>query len=180
MVPQKGDLVLPKYQVHMVDETLTRAHNPLTDAVAALRTSDIVDSAADAASGDILRYPAISRILGVWGWDPDSGRHLLRQWGIASLSGLAAGQLEAFYAAALPQYSAGSYELRDGNVMHWRPGQGPQPGTGYTVKYEASAVFIVADDAAFRADGDIKLQHRPVMLKRYDALGQEMKLRGHI
>lgn len=176
VTPQKGDLIFPRGQTHVVDELLLRGNNPLADTVATRRRSDLVSAVVHDAPDDALRYPKVTAIRFVYGWNPDAMVEKMAEFNAASLAGLQPGQQAAAYTAGLPRYY--DWELVDGNLIRWKPGTGPTLGTAYLVKYEAPATYMISDDAGYRSDGDTRLQRKPSSLTRYDAVGHDLRLRG--
>lgn len=176
ILPQPGDLVLPKGQVHQCDEVLLRGRNPVQDDIALLRDNNLAVQEDASTPDEALRYPEILQILGVWGYNHLAGGDILRKYRVDSAGDLTHDQTVEYQAAVMPRYTEADYTLA-GNVIRWNRGRGPALGTQYTVKYRANAVFIVGDEAPYRSDRDTPLQRR-VSLVRYDAVGQDERLKG--
>jgi hypothetical protein len=163
---------MPLGQVHVVDEVVVHGNVELSEGdLSALRDSDLYDVPGINVPSDVLRYPDVLRILAVRGWDGTAGARYLRDAGAQSVGNLLPGQLEAFYALALPDLAA-RLSL-NGNVVQWAVGKAPTPGYVYSVKYEARAVYFITEDPAARLDGDTRVPFSASTAIRYDALGQE-------
>lgn len=170
ITPQRGDLLMPLGQVHTIDEVVVHSNVELHD-LASLRDSDLYDVPDVSVRGDVLRYPDVIRVLAIRGWDGTAGARYLRSVGAQSVGSLLPGQLEAFYAVALPDMSTCATVV--GNIVQWAAGKTPAPGYVYSVKYEARAVYFISEDPAARMDGNTRVPFNSSTAIRYDALGQD-------
>lgn len=167
--PERGDLILPRGRIHRVVEVIAVPRVTTSEgAVRDLRGNDVVDPPAADPGALLLRYPRVTEVIGIHWRDEAAARRVLHQFGAAAVTDLLPGQLEQFYAAGFP-------EVRDYDVLNNRIvlGENLPPGTSLTVKYSAPAVYCVSEDPAYRADGDLQLQFKPVTAVRYDAMGQD-------
>lgn len=170
IIPQVGDMVLPEGQFHVVDETIIHAQMPTSHAaLAALRENDLETLPVLTAAEDILRYPVVESILGIWGWDPTAAQRTLAGFNRKRKSQLTVEELQKLQNAGLPFYPPSSYTL-EGNVIVWKD-RAPAPGTVITVKYHAPAAYFIAEPPPFRADASTRLNVKVSMI-RWDALGQ--------
>lgn len=153
ILPGRSDLILPDKEVHLVHEQLVRPIQEVdpssyrSDPNAINRLQADQSLMAGVPDGwERLRYPDGVRIELVMYLGP--GRQpLVAQRGV-------------------------DYTYDGGDRLQWVDGRGPDPGRGYTVRYQAPAVYVLGDAAPkLRAEGQNELPYWASM-QRLDRWGE--------
>jgi len=161
--PAPGDMVLPDEETHTVSEVIYRRHQQIRPAgfddrrVLPAATLPAVTSRKDVPElqpvqaepdGDRLIYGDGVVIESIW-YFPRGRNH----------------------SEPVEARAGSDYDLV-GNEIRWRPGQGPEPGEGYTVRYQAPAAYIVEyDPALYRQEAGTRYPFRCAM-HRLDKWGE--------
>jgi len=170
ITPKPGSLIFRRKQQHLVDELITHETAGIsTSTIANLRGSALEDVPRQPPSQDLLRYPQIDSIVGIWEWSMKTANEALKIYGKRFVD-LTPSQRERVREATAPEVSRGRYTLK-GNRIVWRKGQAPGAGDVFSVSYRAPATFIIVDPPSFRADGDTPLPYKCTAV-RYDSWGQ--------
>jgi hypothetical protein len=151
LLPARGDLLLPDGEEHVVQQVLYRQIQQLDPGVLKGRRGTPEELAP--ADG-----PLLERLL-----YPD------------------AGEIEVVFYVTQPanptkplvECFEGTDYVREDDRLVWRPGRGPAPARGYTVRYRAAACYILGDAApAFRSEGGGGVYPYRVHVERLDRWGE--------
>lgn len=169
--PKPHSLILRAKQLHLVEELITHG-------IAIVPTANVINTRGSAyetvprngPSEDILRYPRIDRVIGIWRWSKDNATDALRVLNGRSFEDMSEAERERVRQAITPEFPSSAYHLA-GNRIVWHDGMAPEPGDVYSVAYYATATYILVNPPSYRSDGDVQLQFKCTAV-RYDQWGQ--------
>ena len=154
-IPARGDIVAPDGEVHVVQEVVHRAVAQVSAAAIRARalTSDVLPTPQQPAAADALLYSDIVAVESITYLTEDGGTLVT--------------------ARPVVDYTIA------GNLVSWKPGAGPAPGSAFTARYRANAQYVVGDAAPVaRAEhgNDYPYKASLARLDQWSALGSDQRV----